>query len=439
MEAAAQLIADYVNQVVEKEKQEAARATLTKLGGEEALGKLQPRKNTLTRIRTHFQLLEEGKYTKLWQDFVGDHAVFGEYIDAEWLQIIADAHKELKPRLHAEAKVEEQHGRHPFATPKLQLDVPSWGSDQGSCGDWTERATLVLKELALPKAHWYTVLHQRITGSGQDDLADIRLSYPDEDIVFWLKKLTQMYDVNAESKLALRFKQLSKMTSFSELRIELQKVARRLNEYEGWDLSERVLVVWAGLAMDQTHWAILQREKPQSLADMQRLVYELCLDEASPDGGALSGSNNAGLAFSGANNSMAMAVNESPICKRFLEGICKFGNTCKFYHLSEICRDFNRGQCRRANCRFLHQSEQLQAPTPRAPVFNESQEQPSNKRGPCWHCNGPHFRDHCDEFKKWLLIKNKPQTKPVLSVAKAPTNDDYDKFFHMEPTIGRIY
>jgi hypothetical protein len=293
----------------------------------------------------------------------------------------------------------------------------------------------VLKELTLPKAHWYTVLHQHITGSGQDDLADIRLSYPDEDIVFWLTKLTQMYDVNAEAKLALRFKQLSKMTSFSELRIELQKVARRLNEYEGWDLNEKVLVVWAGLAMDQAHWTILQREKPKSLADMQRLIYELRLEEASLDGGALSGSNNAGAAFSGA----IMSVNKSPICKRFLEGICKFGSTCKFHHPSEICRDYNRGQCRRANCRFLHQQEQLQAPTPRAPVFNESQGKPFNERGPCWHCNGPHFRDDCDEFKKWLATKNQSQSKPVLAVKMAPTADDYDKFFPMEPTIGRIY
>jgi hypothetical protein len=132
MEAAAQFIKDYVNQVVEKEQQDAARETLGKLAGEEALGKLQPRKNTLTRIKTIFSELDGGKHAELWEEFLGDHKTFNEVIGAQWLQIIAGAHEEQKvPKAAAPAAENKEYealvGRHaqrPYATPKLQLEVP---------------------------------------------------------------------------------------------------------------------------------------------------------------------------------------------------------------------------------------------------------------------------------------------------------------------------
>jgi hypothetical protein len=393
MEAAAQFIKEYVNQVVEKEQQDAARETLGKLAGDEALGRLQPRRNTLTRIKAIFTKLDGGAHAELWGEFLSDHKTFNEVIGAQWLQIIADAHEEQKvPQAAAPAAENKEYeapvGRHvqrPFVTPKLQLEVPQWDSAQGTCGDWIDRATPVLKELGLPKSHWYTVLHQRIEGSGQADLEDVRRSDPEGDIMSWLKKLTEMYDVNAEAKLAARFKAISLETSFSALRIELQQVARRLNAYDGWDLTERALVVWAGLAMNQQHWAILQRESPKTLAEMQQLVYRLRLEEPIDPG------------INGSNMGAAMSVGRSrvddrAICRKFQEGRCSFGEKCHYYHPTELCKDFANKQCRRANCRFLHQTPQRQQPTTAV----------SQKGvGPCFHCQGAHLRRDCEEYIKF--------------------------------------
>jgi hypothetical protein len=87
-----------------------------------------------------------------------------------------------------------------------------------------------------------------------------------------------MYDVNVESKLVAQLKDITLKTTFSELRIDFQRVTRRLNAL-GWTLSERFLVIWAGLAMNKAHWATIQREKPKTLAEMQRLQNELRLEE----------------------------------------------------------------------------------------------------------------------------------------------------------------
>jgi hypothetical protein len=42
------------------------------------------------------------------------------------------------------------------------------------------------------------------------------------------------------------------------------------------------------------------------------------------------------------------------VCKQFLKGECRQGAACKFKHV-KICRDFQRGSCTRAACKFQHQ------------------------------------------------------------------------------------
>jgi hypothetical protein len=416
MEAAAHFIKEYVNQVVERAQQEAARESLGRLAGDEALGKLQPRRNTLTRIKGIFTSLDAGVHADRWEDFLGDHATFNDVIGAQWLQIIADAYGELiAPRAAAvEAKVGERRAQDSYTRPKLQLEVPEWDSAQGSCGDWIDRVTPVLEELGMAKSHWYTVLHQRIQGSGQADLADVRRSDPDGDIISWLRKLTEMYDVNAEAKLAKRFKEIALQTSFSDLRIELQQVARRLNAFDGWDLSERALVVWAGLSMNQQHWAVLQRESPKTLGEMQRLVYFLRLEEPTAEPG-----------INGENLGAAMIVGRSrldvrAICRKFQEGRCSFGNKCNYHHPTEICKDFANNKCRRANCRFLHQT----AP-PLQPTTVDSQ----TGVGPCFHCHGPHLRRHCDEYKKYI-------SRLGSANAVYPVEDDGGDFNELLARLG---
>jgi hypothetical protein len=77
-------------------------------------------------------------------------------------------------------------------------------------------------------------------------------------------RLVRIYDVDAEAQLAKKLKELTMKTSFNALRIELQRIVKRLNKFDGWELGEEALVVWAGLAMRQDHWTTLQRENPKN-------------------------------------------------------------------------------------------------------------------------------------------------------------------------------
>ena len=49
-------------------------------------------------------------------------------------------------------------------------------------------------------------------------------------------------------------------------------------------------------------------------------------------------------------------MNENKICKFFLKNNCDKGDTCKFVHDKDICRNyFFDGKCKRKNsCKFKH-------------------------------------------------------------------------------------
>jgi len=51
--------------------------------------------------------------------------------------------------------------------------------------------------------------------------------------------------------------------------------------------------------------------------------------------------------------------NTSELCRDFEKGDCRRGSRCKFYHPKlVICRDFQKEKCERENCRFLHMTRE---------------------------------------------------------------------------------
>ena len=49
---------------------------------------------------------------------------------------------------------------------------------------------------------------------------------------------------------------------------------------------------------------------------------------------------------------------QGEVCRDFDKGDCRRGQRCKFYHPKlVICRDFQKGKCERENCRFLHMTQ----------------------------------------------------------------------------------
>jgi len=50
------------------------------------------------------------------------------------------------------------------------------------------------------------------------------------------------------------------------------------------------------------------------------------------------------------------AVSRSRYCQDFRKGKCNRGAACKYSHAEELCRDFNRGECRFTGeqCRYVH-------------------------------------------------------------------------------------
>jgi len=58
-----------------------------------------------------------------------------------------------------------------------------------------------------------------------------------------------------------------------------------------------------------------------------------------------------GLPLSGSGS-----VSRSRYCQDFRKGKCNRGSSCKYSHAEELCRDFNRGECRftAEQCRYVH-------------------------------------------------------------------------------------
>jgi hypothetical protein len=46
--------------------------------------------------------------------------------------------------------------------------------------------------------------------------------------------------------------------------------------------------------------------------------------------------------------------NKNKICKHYVMGNCKNGDSCTYKHQDNICRDFFKGDCKRDNCKFTH-------------------------------------------------------------------------------------
>jgi hypothetical protein len=390
MDQAATLIKNYITLVVEKQTQEQAKECLAELAGETAFGKLVPKKNTLTTVKGLF-LKIDGADIDHWGDFLADHESYYGVFEEGWADLVSTANEEhVQAGLALEGKVggvEPGQGgaapRPPYVQPRVVLALPTWASVPGTCSDWVEGTVPVVMQLKVAKADWYGLLLQSITGTGQDDFKDIKETYPNAGIDEWLERLVRIYDVDAEAQLAKKLKELTMKTSFSALRIELQRIAKRLNKFDGWELGEEALVVWAGLAMRQDHWTTLQREKPKTLTEMQRLMYSLRLELPA-------------YVVSTIDEASAMAVtHERPrpqaskeLCKRFEAGRCPFGDKCHFFHPSEVCHDYLRGKCKRANCRFLHEKSDKVGP--------------GGVPGPCFHCGGPHLRHTCKEYKLFM-------------------------------------
>eukprot|EP01126_Amoeba_proteus_P044357 TRINITY_DN4927_c0_g1_i18.p1 TRINITY_DN4927_c0_g1~~TRINITY_DN4927_c0_g1_i18.p1 ORF type:complete len:247 (+),score=20.17 TRINITY_DN4927_c0_g1_i18:108-848(+) len=51
-------------------------------------------------------------------------------------------------------------------------------------------------------------------------------------------------------------------------------------------------------------------------------------------------------------------LNHSRYCQDFKRGNCSRGDSCKFSHDLELCRDFNKGSCKYSaeDCKFVHQT-----------------------------------------------------------------------------------
>jgi hypothetical protein len=246
-----------------------------------------PKKNTLTRVKGLF-LKIDGADIDHWGDFLADHESYYGVFEEGWADLVSTANEEhVQAGLALEGKVggvEPGQGG-PGCSSKAPIRptqgcprTPHLASVPGTCSDWVEGTVPVVMQLKVAKADWYGLLLQSITGTGQDDFKDIKETYPNAGIDEWLERLVRIYDVDAEAQLAKKLKELTTKTSFSALRIELQRIAKRLNKFEGWELGEGALVVWAGLAMRQDHWTTLQREKPKTLTEMQRLMYSLRLE-----------------------------------------------------------------------------------------------------------------------------------------------------------------
>lgn len=51
-----------------------------------------------------------------------------------------------------------------------------------------------------------------------------------------------------------------------------------------------------------------------------------------------------------------MENKNTKICRHYVMGNCKNGDSCNFDHIDNVCRDFFKASCTRTNCKFAHLS-----------------------------------------------------------------------------------
>ena len=131
-----------------------------------------------------------------------------------------------------------------------------------------------------------------------------------------------------------------------------------------------------------------------------------------------------------------MSDNKSKICKHYVNGKCKHGDTCTFEHVDDVCRDYFNNNCTRANCVYKHISNSKTHEKTNSHKSNKSNK--SNKDNipniPNKHKKrtSPYgIKKNTETFEPWydpadmsLIIKNAESNNGVLSYNKQISSRD---------------
>jgi hypothetical protein len=353
------------------------------------LRSMRPALGSLTKVRKLLEKAADGLYADSWEDFLAtkdrmEAAGLGE----DWVAIIDRAVVKFAlesepppPPPPPEQKSEGvERARNHFVTPKVSVELPTWNSTPGDCGEFFVKITTLLQQMLVPEAHWYHMIVQQITGAGKRDWENSLTGGGAGDALCnWIKKLVDMYDVDAQFLLLKAFKELGPQENFAMLRTEIMRIAQRLKKY-GWTITDDNQVLWAGVCMRAEHWRKLKEYNPKSLQEIQVKIFELGLETpVTATGKAL-------IVDQRRSHTNVVPPPRPPIftgggrelCKKFLKGHCGLGRKCKFMHPTKKCWDYAKGVCRRANCRFLHTE-----------VTNPLDSLSEHVERPCSHCQGP--------------------------------------------------
>jgi hypothetical protein len=177
------------------------------IGVVKALLSMRPALGSLTKIRRLLQTADDGLYADGWGDFLATRDRLAANELGAWVAIVDRAVSNFA--LEASSSHDEHKAggdapaRSHFVRPKVTVTLPTWSSTPGDCGEFFTKISDLLKQMLVPETQWYHMILQQITGSARLDWENSLTGGVEagEALSNWIKKLVDMYDVDAEFQL----------------------------------------------------------------------------------------------------------------------------------------------------------------------------------------------------------------------------------------------